>query len=116
MVRGDDFIHQFRIGGKEDEESATVYWDLTDWTLRGQVRRKENAEDVLAVMTVTALPDQDVDRGKFLVEIPDSDVDGGTVNFPRECVGDIEFVNPSGDVRTYFRIEFTVAFDATRVE
>lgn len=118
LVRGDDFTHTFRIGGKEDASDPTAYWNLDGWELRGQVRKSAKSADVLATITVTAAADQDdpANTGKFTVSIQDSEGPSlGSKMFPATCVGDIEFIDPDGNVRTYFSLNITAAPDVTRV-
>lgn len=118
MVRGDDFTTAFRIGGKESEGDPLEYWDLTGWTLRGQVRSRESSEVILATIEAVPFPDQgdEENKGKFSVFIARDEASNmGTKMFPRECVGDIEFIDPSGLLRTYFTLNMSVAPDVTRV-
>lgn len=117
MVRGDDFTHTFRIGGKATAEDPTEYWDLTGWQMRGQVRKSEKSTTALASILVTADADQVANTGKFTIKIQDSEGPSlGSKMFPSACVGDIEFIDPAGNVRTYFRLNITAAPDVTRVD
>lgn len=116
IVRGDDFQHVFRIGGKETPESDTVYWNLSSFNIEGQVRKKPSS-DVLANMSVEPIGDQNDpdDRGMFRVMMQgDEGIDLGTKMFPTTCVGDIQFIDPSAHIQTFFRLNFTVELDYTR--
>jgi len=112
FAQGDDLIKTFRIGSRLTPESEVVYWDLTGWTGKSQIRKKATSTTVLAELTFTLGDGQAVPEtaGYFTVSL--SAADSSTL--PAACVWDLELTNDSDVKRTYFAGTVTVSREVTR--
>lgn len=109
FVRGDSVEFPFRIGTQYPDGSFEPF-DLSDWTIQGEVRASEDSDTVLADIIGAPDPTQENEtKGVYTLSLDDTDL-------PRKCVGDVEFITPTGDVHTYQRFEFEVTPDTARIE
>lgn len=106
--RGDDLARSFRVSSVI--AGTRTYWDLTDFTIAGQVRSTADSETSLGAITGTAASDQVDDRGVFTLTLDGDD----TQDFPSSPVGDVEFTDGSGNTVTLIDIKFKVSKDVTR--
>ena len=109
IVQGNDVNRSLRI--RSDVDGTTSYWDLTGYTISGQVRVAEDSDSTLLgsiVGTPHATQSGDT-KGQFSLTITRS----ATAGFPRRCFGDVIFTSPDEDTRGLMHIVFTVRRSVT---
>lgn len=110
FVRGDTIEYPFRLVTRYPDGSRSPV-DLTGWTIEGEIREHEDDEDPIGTITGYIDPVQENEtKGVYALALSD------TSEFPDNCVGDVEFKTPTGDVHTYQRFKFKVTRDVTRIE
>lgn len=87
----------------------TVVLNLTDATIRMQVRKSRNETPILDLALGTGLTITDAAAGKFKI---DEQIISGT---PGMYYYDIEITLSGGDVKTYIKGTFTIVGDVTHV-
>lgn len=111
VVRGDLISYPFQIG-TEYADGSFEAWDLTGWTIQGEIRLNEDADTPLALIDGTPDPVQENEtKGVYTLSVTPEE----SADLPVKCVGDVEFVDPDGDPHTYQRFEFKVTKDVTRI-
>lgn len=106
VYQGDTFEYFFRI-----KDTATgVYFDLTGWTIRAQIRATAAAVNPLATFTVT-LSNQATIRGGCLLSL--TPVQTAALS-KTGGVWDVEFTEPDGTVTTYIAGKVEVIEEVTR--
>lgn len=110
--QGDDWIKTFRIGARPDSESAIVYYNMTGWTGKCQIRRKTTSADVLAELEVEIGPDQDAEEtaGYLTVTLLEDDA----AALPKTCFWDLELTTETDVKRTYMAGMVQVNREVTR--
>jgi hypothetical protein len=107
--QGNDVSRRFRLSAIVNGE--TTYWNLSSYTIEGQVRAAPG-EDVLGTITGTPAENQTNDRGVFTLSIPSEE----TAAFPRKCVADVKFIDGDGVETTLIAVKFTVSRAVTVLE
>jgi hypothetical protein len=102
LYRGDDF-GPWQITATV----AAVPIDLTDYSIKAQIRQTQDATAILAdfVCTITDGP-----NGVFTIEMDDAQ----TADLPRSCKWDLQLTDTGFHTRTFMAGNVTVTPDVTR--
>lgn len=109
FVRGDTVTFPFQIGTQYDDGSFEA-WDLTGWTIQGQVRSSADSDTVLTTIVASIHEIQNGEtKGVYSLSLDDSS------ELPPKAVGDVEFIDPDDAKSTLQRFNFKVTKDVSRI-
>lgn len=111
LYQGDDWSKTYRLGSRLTDSDPIVYWDLTGWSGKSQIRKKAGSTEVLAELTFSLGEGQDTEEGAgyFTVSLSSDD----SALLPRVCYWDVELTDSDGKKRTYEAGKVTVVREVT---
>lgn len=111
LYQGDDWSKTYRVGSRVSADDPIVYWDLTGYSGKSQIRKKAGSADVLAELDFVLGDGQDTDEGAGYFTVSLSAEDSALL--PRVCYWDIELTDLDGKKRTYVAGKVSVTREVT---